>query len=62
MATLLVQALFNGLLVTVGLYALWSLMKAMPPRQRGWSALVAGSVSAVASLAITLAIMSASSA
>ena len=56
-----IQALFNGLLVTVGLYALWSFMKVMSPRQRGWSALLAGLASAVASFLITALIVSATS-
>jgi hypothetical protein len=36
-------------------------MKAMSPTQRGWSALIAGAVSAVASFVITALIVSATS-
>jgi hypothetical protein len=61
MTEYVIQGLFNGLLVTVGLYALWSLMKAMSPSQRGWSALVAGLVSAAASIGITAFIIATTS-
>lgn len=59
MTEYVVQGLFNGLVVTVGLYALWSFIGAMSPRQRGWSALFAGLVSAVASIVITAVIVTA---